>query len=109
MNVLQVFWTNGGHPTGYYGVSAGFQVEAGAPEAVSLSLYCTNGTGFFGNPVAENWSVSRTVIDTAGFGLVATDAPLTWSSGTSGASAAVQVTVSTPSYAYTGNLTIELH
>jgi hypothetical protein len=106
VDVTQVVWTYFGTPEAS---SAGFNAEAGAPVHVSLALYCANGTGFFGEPVAQTCASGSVFIETYGFGLVSTNTPFQWSSGTTGASAPVDLTVSTPSFAYSGNLTIELH
>lgn len=105
VDVLQVVWTRQGYPET---ISPGFNVQAGAPESVSLSLYCANGTGVHG-PVPKECALGSAFIDTPGFGLVSTNAPFEWSSGTTGADATVTVNFLTPSDDYSGNLTIELH
>jgi hypothetical protein len=105
VDVLQVNWTQFGIPVGS---SAGFNVVAGAPESVSISLYCPNGTGSLGEPIVQNCPTGSVLLDTNGFGLASTNAPLQWSSGLSGANATITATVQTPAYAYTGNLSIWL-
>lgn len=102
--VTEVVWTGR-----YIESSPGFNVEAGAPEWVSASLYCPNGTNVFYRPVAENCTSGSVFIETSGFGLISTNAPVTWSSGLTGASMTVSVDVLAPSQAYSGNLTIDLH
>jgi len=105
VDVLQVNWTQFGIPVGS---SAGFNVVAGAPERVSISLYCPNGTGSLGKPIVQNCPSGSVLLVTIGFGLSSTNAPFQWSSGVSGANATVTATVQTPAYAYTGDLSIWL-
>lgn len=104
--VTDVDWT--GYELAFVS-SPGFNVEAGAPVWVSVSLYCANGTNILGQPVAESCDSGSVLIATVGFELISTNAPVTWSSGLSGATATVTVHVLTPTQAYSGDLTIELH
>jgi predicted RNA-binding Zn-ribbon protein involved in translation (DUF1610 family) len=101
VRVSQVIWTTNGNSLGS---TAGFSVKAGSTPTVSFTLSCPY--GFFG---PQNCSSGSVYVLTAGFGVVSTNAPFTWSSGNSGTTAAVTVKLTTPTSAYSGDLEIDLH
>jgi zinc-ribbon domain len=101
VRVSQVIWTQNGYSLGS---TAGFSVKAGSSPSVSFTLNCPS--GFFGPQTCSSGSV---YVLTAGFGVASTNAPFTWSSGDSGATAAVTVKLTTPTSAYSGDLEIDLH
>jgi hypothetical protein len=104
VDVTQVVWAENGFVEA---ATPGFVANGGQFALVSVSLYCANGSGPSG-PEPQTCSSGNPVIETPGFRLVSTDAPFQWSSGTAGASATLTVGVTTPTHAYTGNLTIEI-
>lgn len=104
VKVTQVVWTEDGAA---WTTGGGFSLHAGKQTTVSASEYCAPGE--FIGPYAVTCSLASVYILTAGFGLVSTNAPFSWSSGTTGASATVNVTVSLPNSSYTGPLDIDLH
>ena len=101
VRVSEVIWTTNGNSLGS---TPGFTVKAGSPHTVSITLSCS--PSIFGPNTCYSGSV---YIVTNGFGLLNTNAPLTWSSGSNGSTATVFVELTTPSYAYSGNLNIDLH
>jgi hypothetical protein len=110
VKVSQVVWTIGHSP---FSSAPGFDKHAGksAQTGVGLTCYPTLQNGFFSSYyVAQTCTSGSVFVETPGFSLEATNAPFTWSSGTSsgGTSQQVTVTVGVPSHSYTGNLTLEL-
>ena len=101
VRVGQVIWTTNGNSLGS---SAGFSVRVGLTPTVSITLSCPS--GFFGPRTCTSGSV---YVLTDGFGVASTNAPFTWSSGNSGATAAVSVKLTIPTSSYSGDLTIDLH
>lgn len=103
--VTQVVWTQFGASVA---TSPGFQAHAGKTRTVTLQEYCPPLSGFLGN-TPQTCSSGTPFIQTPGFGEASTNAPFDWSSGDTGASATVVVTIVTPHIAYSGNLTIDVH
>ncbi len=101
IRVSQVIWTQNGNSLGS---SPGFSVKAGSTPTVSYTLTCY--PGFFGPNTCSSGSV---YIETVGFGVGSTNAPFTWYSGSSRATATVTVKLITPTTAYSGTLIIDLH
>jgi hypothetical protein len=107
VRVTQVIWTQYNETTSL-GTSPGFTRDAGKVQTVGLGLYCAPGE--FIGPYSVNCGSGSVYILTAGFGVVSTNAPFEWPSGTSGSYATVFVNVSLPSGAnYDGDLAIDLH
>jgi hypothetical protein len=101
VKVGQVIWTQNGAALS---TTPGFSVHAGKHAMVGVSEPCAS---FFGYP--ETCSSGSVYILTPGFGIASTNAPFSWSSGSSGASGTITVYLTTPSSSYTGNLEIDLH
>lgn len=101
VHVLEVVWTQSGSA---YQTESGFTVKAGEFAHVSVPLTCTSVFGF--SQTCESGSV---YVETPGFGLSSSNAPFSWSSGSTSTTTAVNAVITTPSSSYTGNLTIDLH
>jgi hypothetical protein len=84
-------------------VQPGFTSNAGSTVYVSIPEPCSP---LYGAPT--NCTSALIDILTPGFGLVATNTPLTWSSGTTGKTVTLYAYVSLPPTNYLGNLTIGL-
>lgn len=98
--VTQVVWTLNNQP---FSSSPGFSIHAGWITVVSTNEYCP--AGFYVPQTCYSGSV---YVVTPGFGLAGTNAPFQWSSGDSGAYAAIIVEIKAPPYGFTGNLTINI-
>jgi hypothetical protein len=86
------------------GTQPGFSTIVGWTVNVSWSLTCQSFFGF-----NESCSTGSVHIVTPGFGLVSTNAPHTWYSGSTSADFVVRVGVLMPTTNYTGDLTIDLY
>jgi hypothetical protein len=107
VKVAQVVWTQDNGSVSLT-TTPGFSVLAGKNAQLYVTLFCAPGS-FFG-PYSVNCSSGSVYILTPGFGVVATNAPFEWASGTSGVSETVGIIVSTPTGAnFNGDLAIDLH
>ncbi len=108
VNVSEVIWTTDGN---FYSDSAGFSLIAGKSVPLQIVLYCYPLTPYPGETYTQTCNSGSVYVQTNGFGLISTNAPLSWSSGTSssGTSTTIYVTVSLPANSYSGTLTIDLH
>jgi hypothetical protein len=102
VHVTEVIWTQSGSALSS---EAGFTVKAGQIAHVTVTLSCS--PGFFGT--SQTCSSGSVYVETHGFGLAASNAPFTWSSGSTGSTMTVNAAVTTPTSSFTGNLTIDLH
>ena len=101
VSVHQVLWTENG---GALSAGPGFVRHAGLSQDVYVSLPCTSYFGF-----AQNCKTGSAYVQTPGFGVASTNAPATWSSGSTNALFQVYVQLLLPDHAYNGNVTIDLH
>ena len=107
VKVTEVIWQVDGQP---YASEPGFGHLAGKSASLQVVLYCYPSQGVFGEYDSVECGSGSVYILTPGFGLVSTNAPFAWWSGTDpdGTTATVSVTVSLPQGSYNGNLTINL-
>lgn len=98
--VTQVVWAWQSNDT-LIATSAGFDHLAGQTVWLGVALWCSSFLGF-----SETCSSGNVAIATPGFGLISTNTPFSWSSGSSGASAAITIHVRLPSGSYSGELDI---
>lgn len=101
VHVSEVIWTQNGAAMS---TSPGFMRHAGTNIQLSVELSCYS---YFGYP--STCQTGSVYIQNPDFGIVNTNTPTSWSSGSSSANFSVLVLVSVPPHAYSGTLQIDLH
>jgi hypothetical protein len=100
VDVTQVVWAWQSNDT-IIATESGFSTLAGHTQWLSVGLYCATFLFF-----AQTCNSGNVAIGTPGFGLLSTNTPFSWSSGSSGAGATVTIHVSLPTKSYSGELDI---